>query len=298
LRLNARRLTGILGVGALALGVLTANPAAANAPSHSCSGTFSAPGVLTGILTGNVVVHGVCEVNAGDAVVHGDVTVAEDSVLNATAALNDQTHSGTSSLTVSGDVTVQHRGVLLLGCDPQSSPCSDDPHPNHPTLSSHDRISGDLIGVTALGMIVHNVTIHGSISQIGGGGGVTCAPTGAFAHFGSPAFSTYEDSTVDGDVHIGGYRSCWQGVARVRIHGDLMVTNNQMADPDAIEILSNHVSGDLVCHGNSNTWDNADTGEKLFPRAPEPNTVLGVRSGQCVLSSPNTAGDQPGPGAF
>jgi hypothetical protein len=45
-------------------------------------------------------------------------------------------------------------------------------------------------------------------------------------------------------------------------------------------------------------WNNADTGPNLFPRQPEPNTVGRNRIGQCVLSSPNTKNDKPGPGPF
>jgi hypothetical protein len=299
MRLHTRRISCFFGAGALLLGVVMVSPAAAADPaSHTCSGTLKAPGVLTGTFSGDVVISGACRVNAGPAIVHGDLRIASGSVLGADSALNDQTHSGTSNLTVSGDVLVAHRGTLIMGCDPQSSPCGDDPHPHHPTLSSHDQIGGDLISDHPLGVIVHDSTIHGDVTQQGGGGGINCNPDGVFKLFQSPVFSAYEDSTVGGDVHISGYRSCWQGVARVQIRGDLVETNNQLADPDAIEIVSNHVSGDLVCHANSMVWDSGEAGSGLFPRNPQPNTVHGDRVGQCVLSSPTTPGGPPGPGPF
>ena len=69
-------------------------------------------------------------------------------------------------------------------------------------------------------------------------------------------------------------------------------------EQDAIEILSNNITGNLICRGNSRTWDNGDISEHLFPRQPEPNTVGRNRKGQCVLSSPNTRTDKPGPGPF
>jgi hypothetical protein len=35
---------------------------------------------------------------------------------------------------------------------------------------------------------------------VGGGGGVTCDPSGIFLAFQSPVFSDYEDSTVGGSL--------------------------------------------------------------------------------------------------
>ena len=45
-------------------------------------------------------------------------------------------------------------------------------------------------------------------------------------------------------------------------------------------------------------WDSGDLTDDLFPRVPQPNTVDGKRSGQCVLSSPMSPGGPLGPGAF
>src|SRR5262249_54835585 len=123
-------------------------------------------------------------------------------------------------------------------------------------------------------------------------------PQGVFKLFQSPVFSVYDDTSVAGDVRVSGYRSCYLGLARLRVGGDMAVLNNKLADPDAIEILANHIAGDLVCHRNSRTWNSAETGEHLFPRTPEPNTVAGDRAGQCVLSSPTKPGGPPGPGPF
>jgi hypothetical protein len=66
-----------------------------------------------------------------------------------------------------------------------------------------------------------------------------------------------------------------------------------------IEILANHIEGNLVCLGNSRTWDSAEASfGHLFPRVPQPNTAEGRRGGQCVLSSPTTPGGPHGPGPF
>jgi hypothetical protein len=299
MRLHTRRVACVLGAGALAFSAFLIAPATgAGAAVHTCSGTSKAPGELTGTLTGDVVVSGACEVNAGIASITGDLTIEPNSALIAAFGLNDQTHSGTSSLSVSGDVFVGHRSVLVMGCLPTSSPCFDDPDQGNPTLSSHDSIGINLISDRPLGVIVHDTAIGGSVTQQGGGGGVNCNSVGFFKVIQSPVFSTYEDSTVGGDLRITGYRSCWQGVARVQVGGDLVEINNQLADPDAIEIVLNHVSGDLVCRGNSMVWDSGDIARGLFPRVPQPNTVDGQRIGQCVLDSPTRRLDPPGPGPF
>ena len=88
------------------------------------------------------------------------------------------------------------------------------------------------------------------------------------------------------------------GTIRNRIFGSAFFLDNKLADPDAIEINSNRIRGDLVCFRNSMVWDSADIGEELFPRQPEPNTVGGQRAGQCVLNSPTSPTDPPGPGRF
>jgi hypothetical protein len=138
------------------------------------------------------------------------------------------------------------------------------------------------------------------VRESGGGGGTTCAvpTTGAFAEFGSPVYSDLEDNTIHGDVTISGVHSCWMGVIREAVSGSVTVSHNKLADPDAIEILSDTIAGNLTCTGTSMTWDSADETSNLYPRSPEPDTVAGTRSGQCVRSRPPTQGGTPGPGPF
>ena len=116
--------------------------------------------------------------------------------------------------------------------------------------------------------------------------------------FRSPVYSTYEVGSVGGDVRISSVQSCWMGLVELQVGNSVVMHANKLADPDAIEILSNNITGNLICRGNSRTWDNGDVGPHLFPRQPEPNTVGRNRKGQCVLSSPNTKTDKPGPGPF
>jgi hypothetical protein len=295
-----RRLSLLLGTGGLALGVLAASAsgAAADRPA-SCSGSIESPGVLAGTYSSNVTVEGVCAVNAGPALIEGNLTLRPGAAVVAAFALNDHTGSGSSSLTVKGNLQVRHGATLLLGCDPQSFPCIDDPNPEQPTLSSPGVVSGNLSEQQPLGVVVHNSAIDGNVQETGGGGGLTCEPNGAFAAFGSPVYSDYEDSTVNGNLNVIGITSCWLGIARVHVGGNIDMIHNQLADPDAIEIISNHISGNLLCQQNSQVWDSADLSQSgLYPRLSEPNSVGGNRIGQCVLASPATEGGPSGPGSF
>jgi hypothetical protein len=277
--------------GVLAAGPVTAAGAAATGGTATCSGTPSAPGTLTGT-HGAVVVNGACEVNAGPAVVNGDLTISPGSVLVAAFGQHN------SSLSVQGNIYVRAGATAVLGCNPANFPCIDDPNPNQPTLSSHLTVGLDLRSNLALGVVVHNFTVAGDVIQTGGGGGINCKPQGIFKLFQSPVYSTYEVGTVGGDVRISSVHSCWMGVVEAHVGNTMVMYRNRLFDPDAIEILSNNITGNLICRGNSATWDNGDTGPNLFPRQPEPNTVGRNRKGQCVLSSPNTQTDKPGPGPF
>jgi hypothetical protein len=289
----------LLGSAALVVSALIATPAVAQSDPHStCTGTAKAPGVITGTYWSDVTVKGVCAVNAGKAVVHGNLTLAAGSTLLAAFGLNDMTGKGSSSLRVTGNVVVGDDAAMLLGCLPTSFPCIDDPNQSSPTLSSHDVVGGSIIENAPLGVIVHDSWIGENVTQLGGGGGVNCNPTGVFALFGSPVFSTYEDSTIRGSLTIANVRSCWMGTARVAIWGNATYLNNTLADPDAIEIVSNNIHGDLVCSRNSMVWDSGELGNTLFPRHPQPNSVQGQRIGQCRLNSPTSATDKPGPGLF
>jgi hypothetical protein len=267
--------------------------------SNTCAGTPEEPGVLAGVYFGHVTVEGSCLVDGGEAVVHGELKLRPGSLLLAAFAHNDVGGSGSSDLRVLGDVRVEDGATLLLGCEAEHFPCIDDPEPEHPTLSSRDRVYGDLREHRPLGVVVHDSVIGGDVTETGGGGGLGCEPSGPFAAFKSPVFSDYEDTLVHGDLEIAGLRSCWLGLARLEVGGDVRLSNDQLADPDAIEIIDNEISGNLKCKLNSRVWDSSEeTGEGLFPRKPEPNSVHGKRSGQCVLASPSSEGGPLGPGPF
>jgi len=278
--------------------LLSAKTAAAAKP-YVCSGTFGSPGVLTGTHAW-VNVEGICFVDGGNAVVTEDLTLEPGSALAAAFANNDVAGEGTSSLSVGRDLIVEQGASLLMGCEPFHFSCIDD-NQNDPTLSSHDSVGGSINVHSALGVVVHNSSIGGSVNQNGGGGGFNCDPQGPFAIFGSPVYSAYEDSTVGGSINIHGMNTCWFGINRATVGGSINFDDNQLADPDGAELTTNVVNGNFSCHGNSYVWDSGEASfgqSGLYPRTANPNTVGGTRYGQCVLASPATQGGPSGPGAF
>jgi hypothetical protein len=286
-RLRAtRRLLGICALALVVVGVGASSAAAKNGRPATCSGTLGSPGVLSGTYSSNVTIEGVCMAVAGPVVIDGNLTLTPGSGLNAAFAAGN--------VTVHGNLSVGRDALMFLGCDPSSSPCFDDTN-KPPTLSSASSVEGNLSETRALGVVVHNSTIGGNVQQTGGGGGTTCENPPPTFPFG--VFSTYEDSTIGGSINIIGLDSCWLGLARDKVGRNVNILHNQLADPDAIEILANQIGNNLLCQGNSMVWNSAETGGGLFPREEQPNTAR-HRVGQCVLSSPLSPGGPLGPGPF
>ena len=276
----------VLPFGGTAIGAAAANAASAT----TCSGTQSSPATLAGGTYSSVTVTGVCGVNGGQVVVTGNVNIeGSNGALVATFARNAH-GSGTSGITVHGNILVDNGATLFLGCFASSSPCNDDPNPSNPTLNSADVVNGDVIATNALAVIVHGSVIVGDIRQSGGGGGAftgpgkNCTPTGIFNKFGSPAFSDVEDNIIGGNVSVVGVQSCFFGAFRDTVGGSVSYLNNTMADPDASEVLTNTIHGNLICAGNLPANQFGDS-------HGSPNTVSGFATGQCSFAvlQPNPA---------
>ena len=285
----AKALVGVLGLGGLLAGLVVAPTLAASAAgavtTQSCSGTLTSPGVLTGTYPGNVIVKGFCEVNAGQAVVAGNLTIAPGGGVVAAFAVNDKTHKGFSSLTVKKNVVAGRGATLVLGCEPNFFTCVDD---KSNTLQSRGTIGGSLLASQPLGVLVHNSTISGVVVENGGGGGTSCKPAGIFKLFKSPPYSDYEDNILNDSVSVSQVHSCWLGLLRNTVMGTLTFSSNKMGDPDANEVLHNYVNRSLTCQGNVPAVQYGDSGSS-------PNAVKGRASGQCSFSrrAPNPAPNGP-----
>ena len=288
------RLAAIISL-ALATVVLGAGAAGAAQSDHhqhnTCTGTFKSPGVLAGKYKGTVVVIGVCAVNGGAAVIRGNLILAPGSALNATFALNDVAGTGTSSLTVKGDVKVGSGALLAMGCEPNFNPCTDDPNAGTGgKLTGQNKVFGDIRAFHALGVLLHASTIKGDVSLRGGGGAESCLPPfpGVFADLGSAPFSDAEDNSIGGNLTMTGLQSCWLGALRNSVRGNVFVAGNTMADPDAMEILANRVHGSIACFANSPAVQYGDS-------ASSPNQVKRHAFGECGFNvlKPNPAPNGP-----
>jgi hypothetical protein len=276
---------GLGGVVAALVVVPTLAASASAAVTTTCSGTLTSPGVLTGTYRGNVIVNGFCKVNAGQAVVTGNLTIAPGGGVVAAFAKNHKTHKGFSSLTVNKNVVVGRGASLILGCEPNFFTCVDD---KSNTLQSRGVIGGSLLASRPLGVLVHNSTISGVVTENGGGGGTSCQPAGIFALFQSPPYSDYEDNILGDSVSVTQLHSCWAGMLRNTVFGTLTFSSNKMGDPDANEVLHNYVNRSLTCQGNVPAVQYGDSGSS-------PNAVHGSASGQCSFSRrvPNPAPNGP-----
>lgn len=287
----AKALVTMFGFGGLLAALVVVPTVAASASgavtTQTCSGTPTSPGVLTGTYPGNVIVKGFCQVNAGQAVVRGNLTIAPGGGVVAAFALNDKTHTGFSSLTVNKNVVVRRGATLVLGCEPNFFTCLDDTGKT-PTLQSRGTIGGSLFALQPLGVLVHNSFVAGLVAENGGGGGLSCTPKGIFKLFKSPVYSDYEDNIFGDSVSVTQMHSCWLGLLRNTVSGTLTFSSNKMADPDANEVLHNYVSRSLTCQGNVPAVQYGDSGSS-------PNAVKGSASGQCSFSRlvPNPSPNGP-----
>ncbi len=178
--------------------------------------------------------------------------------------------------------------------------------PNSPCLDVREghmgtvRIERNLTATAPLGVVLHYGVVLGSVTEKGGGGGEVCEEPGPgiFATISNPVYSAFEDSDISENLTVKELRSCWLGLARLEVGGSVSLTSDKLADPDAIEILSNEITHNLTCSRDTNVWDSTDFTGELFPRRLEANTVGGRRSGECVLTSPLTEGGPRGPGGF
>jgi hypothetical protein len=264
---------------------------------YTCSGgSFTtsppSPSIIPAGNYKSITVTGQCLILTGTVNVQKSLTIAKGAALitnlSGVPGIPDD-----ATVNVGRNVNVERGATLLFGCNIASFGC---------TVNTTDTVGGNFTADGALGVVVHSVSFRGNFSIEGGGGkDYACSGVGAFAAFGSPTYSTLEDSRVSGNVSVTDYKSCWLGLARTTIGGNARYSENVLGDPDAIEIVSNTINGNLSCHENqvvdtSTTpftftdkapWDSVETGPNIeLNRQSLPNTVNGKRSGQCVNANP------------
>ena len=238
-----RILAGACATAMVALGgVASAGAAVASPAAHPtvCAGPL-APGTYNGL-----IIKRVCLVKKGPVIVNGNVVLGPGSVFNAVS---------TAVLTVRGNILVGRGALLGLGCSPEVG-CK---------ALTPDRFNGNILASQPLGVIVQSGTISGNVAVTGGGGGKNCKVNPLLK---SPNFSTIEDTVVRGNVSFSGIRSCWFGLIRDHLHGNVTIRGNSWADPDANEVVTNVIFGNVSCPRNSPAPQVGDSKGK-------PNVVFG-----------------------
>jgi hypothetical protein len=145
--------------------------------------------------------------------------------------------------------------------------------PGHGAVGA-DVVHESIHAFRAWAVIIHATTIGGSATITGGGRTLDCTKV---APYGGPFYSVVEDSTVHGDLVIRGLHSCWLGVIRNQVGGSVRLIGNRFGDPDAMEIVTNTIAGNLACFNNK---PHAQVGDSMG----EPNIVGGQKRGECATA--------------
>lgn len=258
MRLSVRRMLCALA-GALlafAFGALVATGAGAGVASASAPGSYTCTGgTIPAGTYKSLQVTGFCALpSTGTVRVQRNVTLAPGAVLDAATQ--------PSTLLVGGNVRVRRGAILGMGCSSETG-CSG---------TTFDRVGGNIIATQAAATIIHNTTIRGNVTLLGGGGSEDCS---ANSPLGGPYFSDVEDSTILGNTKVSGLHTCWFGFIRNHAGRNVILHNNSYGDPDADEIVTNTIFGNLICSGNTPAPQVGDSGGA-------PNVVFGRKLGQCA----------------
>jgi hypothetical protein len=242
-----------LSLGVVAFAVGSSGVAGASAARHHGNVTCHGGTIRAGTYR-SLRIAGACTLPAS-----GRVTVRHNVVVTSTGLFNAGTPA---KLVVWGSVHVAHRGMTAIGCSPDIGCAS---------LGS-DVIHGSLTSDRAWAVIIHGTTIGGHASLIGGGRTMDCTVT---APFGAPFYSVMEDSTIRGNLVVRGVHTCWLGVIRDHVGGTVRLIGNRFGDPDADEVVTNVIGGNLDCFNNNPAPQVGDSGGS-------PNVVGGQKRGECV----------------
>jgi hypothetical protein len=171
------------------------------------------------------------------------------------------------TVTVRRNVLVAPGATFALGCTPGSlgPPLTQPPCDG---MTTNDTVGGSILALSPLTMYLDGDTIRGNVSSVGGGPGL--APDAPYLTF------PVKDNTIDGSVTIWGWHGGWAGVIRNTVGGNVIFARNvSVVDTDANEVVTNTISGNLICFGNSPAVQVGDSGGS-------PNIVGRKKIGQCT----------------
>ncbi len=214
----------------------------------TCHGGTIAPGTYH-----SLTVAGFCTLTS-----HGTVRVSENLTV-APKGVFDAVTPGT--LKVGDNVIVGDDAIAGVGCSPAIG-CN---------VTTADTIGGNLRSSGASAVIVHSAAIGGDVNVFGGGGSMDCGST---ALFGGPYYDDFEDNTVHGWISVRHVHSCWFGFIRNHVGSNVTISGLRMSDPDANEIVTNTIGGNLACYDDV---PKPHVGDSMG----SPNVVGGSKLGEC-----------------
>ncbi len=259
-----KALRTLLGVTTAMIALVFSAGIADAAPSSSASCT---DGTIASGTYSSITVSGTCAILDGAVVtVHGPVILLPNANLKAITA---------STVRVTGNILVGVNARLGLGC---SYGMTLPPFPGGPVFCtgvSHDQVDGNIVADRPLTLIIDGITVNGNIVSNGGGRALTGPDASTCEERPGALNFPIKDNTINGNVVLAGWQGCWNGYIRNVQHGNAVIVNNRTSDPDSTEIVTNQITGNLVCSGNTPAPQVGDS-EGL------PNAVTGAKVGQCA----------------
>jgi len=257
----------------LVLGGSTALAGGHRGPNPCASGTL-APGSYSGFtISGSCTVQGGGPGTPSVVTINGDLILADGAALHAIVPF--------TAVHITGDVKVGKGAAFDLGCTVIGCGFPAD---------TNDVVDGDIYANQPLRLALDGDTIHGSVVSNGGGPG-----TSQFLNF------PVKDNHIGGNLILQGWQGGWIGAVRNTVGGNVVVSNNASvvhetplncdnndpnpanhctgfapgADTDSTEVVTNTISGNLICYGNTPAAQVGDSGGL-------PNTVGGKAIGECA----------------
>lgn len=245
-----RSATVVLAAGVLALGGV--GTASASAPT---AGTCSGGDVASGTYS-SLTITGACTVPSG-----ATVTVLHNLTVAPGASFDAQT---TSTVTVDGNVLAGAGSQVGLGCT-MAHPCSDGS-----AGPSNDTVWGNVVLNHVYNAAFNGDHIGGNLVVAGGGPGAS-----------APGFIPFsvKDDVIGHNVIVSGLDTVWFGIIRSHIGGNVVLSNIHAIDPDANEVTTDTIAGNLICHGLSPA---PQLGDALGDPINGVDTVGGQLVGQCA----------------
>jgi hypothetical protein len=227
---------------------------------------FEGPPICSSAGTAIAGSHGNLTITGNAYVAKGTTLAVTGNLVLARGACLDAFTLGTVNVT--GNVLVGKEAILGLGCTPGSI----GPVPPCGTTTTDDTVGGSIIANQPLTMYLDGDTIRGSVVSLGGGPGPTFEP---YINF------PIKENAIGGNLFVAGWQGAWFGVLRNTVHGDVTLVHNvgvtigETGEPDSTEVVTNTISGNLICIANSPAAQFGDSGGA-------PNVVGGHKIGQCT----------------